>query len=50
MSIAFERPDGGVVVVVLNQNPDPVEITLKDNANQVSHLIKGHSIQSYLYY
>ena len=49
-STAFERPDGGVVVVVFNHNNEPAQITIKENNQQISHAIKANSIQTYIYY
>ncbi|CAG2170912.1 unnamed protein product [Oppiella nova] len=48
----FERPDGGTVVIVLNLSGDAIDVTINDvqNKGKVTHLLKPHSIQTYVYY
>ncbi|XP_054165564.1 lysosomal acid glucosylceramidase-like [Oppia nitens] len=46
----FQRPDGGLVVVVLNTSDELVEFNIRDGSQLLSHVIRPHSIQSYLYY
>ena len=49
-STAFERPDGAVVVVVFNGNDKSIEININEDKQEISHTIKAHSIQTYIYY
>ena len=44
------RPDGGVVVVVLNTSDDTIEFNIEESGQKLSNVIKGHTIQTYIYY
>ena len=50
-TVAFERPDGAVVLIALNLNEDPVSLVIEDPKNgKVSTQISAHSIQSYIWW
>ncbi|CAG2120091.1 unnamed protein product [Medioppia subpectinata] len=49
-STAFQRPDGGIVVVIYNESDDNVELTIKEGNNHLTHNLKPHSLQTYIYY
>ena len=49
--IAFEAPDKSVVIVMVNDSPKPINITISDPAHgKVDTDIPEHSIQSYVYW
>ena len=52
LSTTFVRPDGGTVVIALNLGDEPIDITIDDleSKQKVTHLLKSHSMQTYLYY
>ena len=50
LTIAFERPDGGVVVIILNPSNDEIDFTINESTNRLTHVIKAHAIQTYIYY
>ncbi len=48
---AFVRPDNATVVIALNMNAEAVELTIDDTVEgKIKHIIKGHSMQSYIWY
>ena len=49
-AVALQRPDNATVVVVLNTNEEPIELTIDDPKNgTLTHVISAHSIQSYIW-
>ncbi|CAG2172306.1 unnamed protein product, partial [Oppiella nova] len=42
LTIAFERPDGGVVVIILNPSNDEIDFTINESTNRLTHVIKAH--------
>ena len=49
-STIFVRPDGGTVVLTLNQGNDDVMLTIDDHNQKVSNTLKAYSLQIYIYY
>merc|ERR1740139_1466229 len=47
-SIGFLRPDGQIVVVVLNCGDDAVDFKLSDRGEALPGNIPGHAIQTYI--
>ena len=49
--IAFEAPDKSVVIVMVNDSPNSIDITISDPTHgKVDTHIPEHSIQSYVYW
>jgi len=47
----FVRPDNATVVIALNLNAESVELVVDDPSDgNVSHVVKPHSIQSYIWF
>ncbi|CAG2177753.1 unnamed protein product [Oppiella nova] len=47
---AAVRADGGVVVVIMNSSDDLVEINIEDAGQKLSHYVKPHTLQTYIYW
>ena len=49
--LTAKRPDGAVVVVVLNANEEKIILNFNDSDDKYfSHIISGHSIQTYIWW
>jgi len=47
----FVRPDNSTVVIALNLNAESVELIIDDPIDgKVSHVVKPHSMQSYIWF
>ena len=50
-SVAFQRPDGAVVLVALNLNDEPVSLTIVDpKLGKLTTQISARAIQSYVWW
>ena len=53
-TVAFQRPDNGIVVIAANYNDSPVSLRIEDIAGNITgnngREVKPHSIQTYIYW
>lgn len=51
-SVSFQRPDGAVVLIVLNRNDQPVSLTIEDPkyGHKMDSQISASAIQSYIWW
>ena len=50
MTLAFVRPDGGTVVIAMNEKCEELMLTIGDGGRHVSHILKAHSINNFVFY
>ena len=52
-TVAFQRPDNGIVVIAANYNDSPVSLRIQDIAGNIAgsngRQVQPHSIQTYIY-